>query len=158
MDQQMFRFLDRLPALCTVFLLLPLALTGCGGQQDATVTGTVLFDGKPITGSQVTVTFMGENGKPGIGKVDPEGNYKVQVAPGNVKITLAVPLFRTLAGGRVQEMDPAKFGAKGAVVKASERNKDLPKIPDRFTDPTKTTLTFIVKPGTQKHDIEIPKK
>jgi hypothetical protein len=156
MEQHMFTLLGP-RALGTAFFLLPLALTGCG-QQDATVTGTVLLDGKPITGSQVTVTFTGEKGPPGIGKVDPEGNYKVQMAPGNVRITLAVPLFRTLAGGRVQEMDPAKFGAKGAVVKASERNKDLPKIPARYTDPTKTPLNYTVKPGAQKHDIEIPKQ
>lgn len=154
----MLRFLGRFRALAAGLFLLPVFLTGCGGEQRGTVTGKVLFDGKPLGGGQVTVTFVGETGKVGHGKVDPEGKYMVEIVPGNTKIIISVPEFRTLAGGRVREMDPSKFGAKGSVVKAEERNKALPHIPAKYGDPKQTPLSYTVKPGSQEHNIEIKKQ
>jgi len=130
------------------------ALTGCG-EQTGTVTGKVLFDGKPLSRGQVT--FISDSGTPRPAVIDHDGKYTLQIPPGNFKITVSVPAFKPLAGGRVQQMDPAKFQASGPVVDAKERNKETPDIPPEYTLREKTPLSYTVTAGVQEHDITIDK-
>ncbi len=136
----------------TVLFLLSLLLTGCE-KKSATVSGKVLFDGKPL--SQGHVSFRIDNTHESSSIIDQDGSYQVKCEPGNAKITVRVSEFRPLAAGAKGKMDPAKFGAKGTVVNEKTRDKDLIKIPPKYSDPEQTPLTLPVKPGSQQHDIEI---
>jgi hypothetical protein len=136
-------------------ILLPLSSAGCGGQT-ATVKGKVLLDGKPLHRGQLT--FISDSGVVRPALIGQDGNYSVELPPGGMKITVSVPPYRPLAGGRVREMDPAKFGTKGAVLKASDRDAETPAIPSKYTLREQTPLTYTATAGVQEHDIKIQTK
>src|SRR5260370_35917054 len=70
---------------CLGLALLLLAL-GCGGPATSTVSGTIKYKGKPLSGG--VVTFMTMDGKASFpGPIDHEGHYKVEkVLRGQVRI------------------------------------------------------------------------
>jgi hypothetical protein len=60
-----------------------LALCGCGGgdlPELGLVSGTVTFDGQPLTG--VEVAFHPVDGRPAFGTTNAEGNYTLRYTPG----------------------------------------------------------------------------
>ena len=72
--------------------------------------------------------------------IDKDGNYKVPGCPaGPVKITVQPSLSR----GR----QPTPSGPAG--------NPPVGSIPARYQDPANTPLDYTVKPGPQKHDIDL---
>lgn len=86
-------------ALCLLCLagglLAGLALPGCGGPKNVTVTGSVLRGGKPLPLSKtgvVQVTLMPDVGPDDpyttyIGRCEPDGSFKIEeVPPGRYKI------------------------------------------------------------------------
>lgn len=146
------------------FLLLFVA-AGCAGR--GTVSGTISFRHKPLSGGKVT--FQTEAGKTFSGDIK-DGEYKVANVPaGPAKISVWTPEPPT-GGMRMGQGGPAKGGMGGQMppgtqvpegVTPSKFTMDndpshFVKIPDKYNDPDKSGLTYTVKGGTQTNDIDLP--
>src|SRR5436190_453205 len=66
-------------------LLLSVAL-GCGGS--GTVSGTVLFKGKPLSGGKVIFRPVNTRNNPVTATIDASGHYEVKVPTGEVQISV----------------------------------------------------------------------
>lgn len=112
-----------------LFLVSSAAL-GCGGgvslPPSGSVSGTVKYNGKPL--SSGVVTFVHPGGFTGTDMIKPDGKYSVpNAAIGANAITVLVP------------PPPA-----GTVV-----------IPKKYADAKTSDLSFEVKAGTQTFDLEL---
>ena len=68
--------------MSTKYILLSLLfctaiLTGCGGRQEATVSGTVTLDGQPLTKGNVAFYPAGSSGTAATGTISADGTYTV---------------------------------------------------------------------------------
>lgn len=103
-----FRSMSLLVVACSV-------LSGCAGNDGpeiATVSGTILADGKPLDGA--SITFVPKDGRPSVATSDAEGHYKLSytndkqgavVGPHTVRVTTA----RDASGGEGdQPLVPAR--------------------------------------------------
>ena len=136
-NQALSRSLIVLMAGC---LLLPLA--GCQKKSNlpplAVTTGTVTYEGKPLTSGLVTFVpdvSKGTTGPTGIGYIQSDGTYRIQTAQqdgalvGHHKI-------------RVKSVDTTKFGEPWL-------------IPIEYDSPTKSGLTTEIKAG-QPNVVDLP--
>jgi hypothetical protein len=67
-------------------LLTTLAISGCS-HTGATVSGTVVANGKPVTGGNIVFSPAGGNrstapGKPGAAEIRPDGSFVLTLEPG----------------------------------------------------------------------------
>jgi hypothetical protein len=134
-------------------VLLTLALGGCGSRNTGSISGTVSYKGQPLGNG--SVVFVGKEGKGDSSPIGADGSYQVNRAPvGQVKITVetvppaptagAIPMAGKITPSGGPEM-PKSPGAAGKYVK----------IPDKYKDAAQSTLTYEVKPGSQKYDINL---
>jgi hypothetical protein len=134
-----------------LLLILPLA-TGCGGQATGTVSGTVTYQGKPL--SSGFVTFVMEKGSPPLSsEIQSDGSYRmVNVPVGPVKIGVR-PKIQPETALESSSMprnpqDMNKF--REAMIP-----RETP-IPPKYHDPLKSGLTYTVTEGSQQHNIVLP--
>ncbi|QDT35750.1 DUF4198 domain-containing protein [Stratiformator vulcanicus] len=133
------------------------AIAGCGGSssgpQMATVTGTVLFDGQPL--SEAEVVFSPEAGPSSSARTDEQGNFTLVGGP---KQKGAVVGSHTVRISTYQPPQPI-FGDR-----ASLKQGELPEVvgtsPEKpETVPSKynseSTLTKTVEPGKNAFTIEL---
>jgi hypothetical protein len=83
-----FRSLLRLrqgQAVLTALLLCALG-TGCGSGQGE-VSGTVRYRGKPLPFG--TIQFLGQDGIPYAGRIQPDGTFSVRVPTGEAKVIVS---------------------------------------------------------------------
>ena len=117
-------------------------LVGCGGPYDATVAGTVKFNGAPV--SRGTVSFTPQStGAPAYGQISPDGAY----------------LLRT---GREEGLNS---GSYTVTVAANETPPPNPNggpppmgksiTPEWYRDPATSGLLFTVTPGDNTIDLEL---
>ena len=149
---------------------------GCGGPGTGNVSGRVLLaNGKPLPGG--TVTFFpverGSDRNPVSATVKADGSYDAAAVPaGEVHISVSnasldpragTPAFAAGPKGYMPGMPPLnKIGPpKGALKGAEMSPPALPKpegtfvpLDPRYADPERSGLTYEVRPGDQKHDIE----
>ena len=132
-------------ALCTLLCCFLFA-TGCGPPKGK-VSGKVTFEGKPVPSGQVM--FMGPDGVPHMGEIQPEGTYEVANLPyGEAIVTVA----RLLGVDEYQD----KLRA------AREKGRPLPSppttvLPAHYDDPHTTPLRFKVEAPTGRFDISLKK-
>ena|ERR1022692_332838 len=111
-----------------------LAQTGCG-PTTYEVSGTVKFDGEPVSEGQIA--FVSEDGASG-GTTITNGQYKVAVPSGKVKIQINATKLQKLPPGKkgmygkteeVRDYIPAKYNAdtvlKEEITGPKELNFDL---------------------------------
>jgi hypothetical protein len=126
-------------------------IAGCG-KSSGNVSGKVTLDGQPLKGGG-TVTFQGSKG--GVsGTISPEGSYTISnVPPGEVKITLA-PGMATGAVASATPGDPGKMQPPKTLAPPAPV---LPhgNIPEKYTKPETSGLTYTVKSGNQTFDIPL---
>ena len=125
--------------------LLPLAALGCAGKGD--VSGKVTYQGKPLVFG--TVQFEGSDGMLRQANIDRDGSYSVRgVAVGEAKVAVSslnpkssdfVPMQRE--GGKPP---PPRPEIKGWFP-----------IPEKYDTPFKSGLTYPIKRGENKIDIEL---
>jgi len=143
--------------------LLVLAV-GCGGRRTsvdyAEVSGTVKYKGKPVTGGRVTfITTQG--GFTGSGDLDEKGHYTAKAPVGEVQISVD---NRMLGGAAA--VQGRRGGAGGPAKKPMLKRPDdtegahamkgtYMSIPEKYTDPTTSGLTYTVKSEAQTHDIDL---
>jgi len=118
-----------------------LTLAGCGGDM-ASVTGTVTYDGDPLSTGTVTFHPVGE-GPTGYGSIQSDGSFRIQTGqqaglpPGEYRVTVQ-------ATGPVPEPTP-------------ENLEPVPEsiIPQRYANPDQSGLKFTVEPGGNQFPIEL---
>jgi hypothetical protein len=145
---------SRLAALAALVLAVQ-ALAGCG-RPTGSVSGKVILKGQPLTAGDVT--FIGADQRVASSPIQPDGSYAIpQVAAGKAQIGVTPPIKVTTGMPRGMKMDGGKMGAPGADTAApppASAGKP-PAIPDQYLDPTKSGLTYEVKPGPQDYTIEL---
>ncbi len=108
------------------------AAAGCGGRGFAEVAGTVLIDGKPLSGAFVTFVPEGPDAVRGVGSTNDEGRYRV-IRP----------------GGKIGAM----IGKNRVSVTGGDSGRALP---PHYN--TQTTLQCDVTRGANVFDIDIKTK
>jgi hypothetical protein len=150
---------------CRVLVLagLCLAVAACGGSKGrATVKGQVTIGGKPLYWG--SVVFHGADQKTGSSNIDKNGNYVMTDAPlGDVKVTVTVPSTTPGRGGPpgkkpssknpTGEMKDPNKPSEGSN-EAFDINKVVP-IPEKYSDPDKSGLTYKVEKGEHNFNIEL---
>lgn len=139
--------LRRVGYLTHLVVLMCLMFSGCGGSgiETAAVSGTVTFDGKPVT--EGTVLFQPEKGPGATGALDAQGHYVLRTkkradgAPLGRNTVVILPL--TTLGG-------PDSPTPGELVK-----RDFPNIPDKYRRAETSGLVREVKPGSNTFDFEL---
>ena len=118
-----------------------LALVGCGPSR-GDLSGTVTYKGKSIVMGSVLV--VGGDGVPKQGGINPDGTYAVkEIVVGSVKIAVSSPEPQTMVRKK-EGAAPDKVDRAGWI-----------QIPDQYSDPQKSNLTFELKSGPNSHNIEL---
>lgn len=126
-----------------VALVVGVILNGCAGgasgPKTGQVSGTVTYQGKPVSG--VTVVFHPSSGPVATGTTDDSGEFQLMTSkPGDgapvgmCKVTISAPT-------PVGESDPA--AAEKAAAEAAAQSK----IPAKYQSPDSSGLTYDVKEG-----------
>ena len=151
-----------------MILALVLAAGGCARTMPkGIVSGRVLLDGKPLPGGEVTFRAVAPNSTPVIVKLDENGAFPaVELPSGEVNVVVdnrklapppprgPKPIPKGLnAAARAKFTTPANQQHSPSV--AAVNGKYVP-IPARYINGEATDeLKFTVRPGEQKHDIEL---
>ena len=143
---------SRLAALLALALAVQ-AVPGCG-RPSGSVSGKVLLKGHPLTAGDVT--FIGADQKVASSPIQSDGNYAIsKVAAGPAKISVTPPI-KAVSMPRGMKMDPGKMGAPSPDSSAAPASEGKPPaIPEQYQDPSKSGLTYDVKPGPQEFTIEL---
>lgn len=113
--------------------------TGCS-DPGSELTGTVTFNGKPLTGGKVTFFHPTQPGRNVSAYIQPNGSYKILAVPrGDNKVTVVA-------------LPPRKKDRTG---KEAKGRMKVPPVPEKYTDPATTTLVVTVTSGSQSHDFNI---
>jgi len=120
-----------------LIVLVPWFLGGCSGPTNE-VSGIVTFDGRPLKAGMVTFFHPTSAGRNVVGRIRPDGSYRVLGCPTGVcKVTVQVLPSKDKTGG-------------------SQRNRSRAEpVPPRYTDPATTDLAFEVRGGSQTFDIHL---
>lgn len=136
------------PAVCAALL----CLAGCGPKA-ASVSGTVVFGGKPLPGGSVILYCDGKQIVRGI--IGPDGTYSIpNVPPGEAVVTVRAhtpvpPGFRLK-----QKLPPSKDGPIPPVVESSAVGQAAP-VPERYGVPEESGLSVRVGPGHTVYNIHL---
>jgi hypothetical protein len=124
------------------------ALSGCGPSK-ASITGTVKFSGEPLPSG--TITFTSDAGtKPVKGSAITNGKYTIPDFPaGPAKVSVVTTPPPTGRGA-----PPSGAPAMPMPSGASAPGKYVP-IPQRYSSPDKSGLTYTVKSGENTKDFEL---
>jgi len=135
-------------------LLALIAMTGCSGGT-ATVTGTVKYNGQLLKGGNVT--FVSTEGKPSkSASIQEDGTYTiVAVATGAVKVCVETESLNPGNRGDAPKYSPPP-GQKNPYGKTKADTADLYQaIPESYSKPETTKLTYTVTGGKQTFPIEL---
>lgn len=158
MDVSISKPVLRLACCGLALALLPLA-AGCGKNrrsvEQAEVTGTVMFRGKPLPGGQITfVTTQG--GFAANGTIDEHGKYQIQAPVGEVEIGVNNQMLQRDRSPR-EGSHPQAPDAEKSAASAPIKGRYI-EIPSEYADPHSSGLKYTVKAETQTHDIELSAK
>lgn len=133
------------------FLAINLGCSGGGTDEPelGLVTGTVKFDGTPLTGA--TVSFIPNDGRPASGQTDESGTYQltyIRDTPG-CKVGLCSV---EIAFGEESAEDEALDGDD----LVQNPTKPIVRIPPRYN--TNSELEADVKPGVNTFDFDLASK
>lgn len=119
---------------------------GCGGGT-GTVSGTVTHNGQPLPYG--SVQFVSPGGA-FVSEIGPDGSYTINAVPtgvSKISITCQDPKYvEYMKALSASARDPKLPKPKGSP-------EDFNKIPNQYTDPNTSGLTYEVKSGKQTHDI-----
>lgn len=156
-------------------VILPL-LTGCGPGQ-GTVSGKVLYQGKPVPGGTVMFSPVDSRYNLATAQLDEEGNYSLTVTAGEVRISVDNSALKDPGAGGDDIVPTGEGLAKGApagaigppkgALEQFTKDKGAPKvvrekavgkyvkIPAEYSRTDITELRYTVKTGPQTHNIEL---
>jgi hypothetical protein len=136
-------------------LLLPAA--GCKKTPHAAdhvdVSGQVLYNGKPVTGGQVTFVTV-EGAFASTGSIDEKGNYTIKAPVGEVKIAVDTEMLNP--SNRGAKMEAARKGAgRPDAGDPNPPKGTYVKIPQKYRTADSSELSYTVTRGSQTHNIEL---
>ena len=141
-------------ACCYLSFGLLTLMVGCGKNphepEQAEVSGTVLFQGKPLPGGRVTFVLV-KGGFESRGIIDENGNYTIKAPVGDVEIGVDNRWLAPRRGPTNKRPILKKPGAQ----EAQRMKGRWVNIPSSYADPHASGLKYTVKPGSQTHDIEL---
>jgi hypothetical protein len=137
---------------------LAIILAGCG-PRTGQVSGTVSFNGKPVTSG--TVTMVSVDGIPIQSPIGEDGAYSLpQIVVGEAKIVVSSPPLSGPIKRKEDRVDPST-GKKiepqpEQEVQATQLQKDTWRaLPATVSDITQTTLRYTVKSGKNVYEIVV---
>jgi hypothetical protein len=131
------------------FLLLFVFVLGCSrsplGEQ-AALSGTVFYKGKPLPGGQIT--FATTQGYTVVAVIDPQGHYQCQVPVGEVQIAVENRMLEAKAASQPMLVPeglpkPQEEPIRGTYVP----------LPTKYHAPESSGLKYVVTKGPQTHDV-----
>lgn len=158
-----------LPHLTVACVLGTLMIYGCGPKpvrppqsEQASVTGSVMFEGKPVTLDSTVVFYCKDKDATAAGKLDSLGKFSLKGAQSSVGIPVGryvvmvsppEPPMTTSAAADVNSPEYQKKMMQGTV-----ENPEPPKdIPATFLSLDKSTLALELKAGPNSFDIDLAK-
>ncbi len=123
-------------------LCLLAVLAGCSGADStgATLSGSVMLDGKPLDRGLITFTPVGNSGSSAFAQIDEEGKYSakmsrslVGIAPGEYKVGIAA-----------WEVEPGSWMPDGSIVE-----EGVPITPKKYHDPEQSGIVVQVSPESE---------
>jgi hypothetical protein len=156
------------------FLLLLPVLVGCGPGQ-GTVTGQVLFNGKPLPGGRLLFKPVQEGINPVSASLDEQGHYQAVLPGGEVQVSVdnralaphpegpkgVPPGLPPAAKAKMEQALKESAHHAGTETATNARQKTPGKyveIPRRYYDIATSGLRFTVERGTNPpHNIELTK-
>jgi hypothetical protein len=156
--------------LAAAVTFLTTLVVGCGSSKTATLSGKVLFHGRPLPGGLVTVFPMEGQANPASAIIGEDGSYTIDNAPvGTVKITVSnltlkqgdVPPIGMSAMSSSFTMAPkdlmakAREGKESPAYKGSKVVGTYVPIPAVYGNVKTTGLSYTVESKSQEHDIEL---
>lgn len=143
-------------------LLVGALLAGCGrvGEQQAEVSGKVSFKGKPLPGG--VITFASARGYAATAVISPDGAYKLKAPIGDVQIGVDNRMLDKNDPKRIKAEQRGKSGRLKIPTEVASKQQGQQEVtgsyvflPPRYSDPTKSGLTYKVTAGSQTHDVEL---
>jgi hypothetical protein len=128
-------------------LLLCVLLAGCGSGRGQ-VSGTVRCGGKPLPFG--TIQFLGPDGIPRAGQIQPDGTFSVEVPVGEAKVMVCC-----VSGIDLKRPDKpsATSASRAAPPAVAPRARSL--IPARYADWNASGLTVQVANGKMTQDFAL---
>ncbi len=153
-----------LPVRLFSVLLVGALLSGCGSK--GTISGKVLYKGKPVTGGNLT--FQSSQGVFRT-TINEDGTYRIEKVPaGPVKIGVENQSLQIQEGQGQMLAKVTPKDKKGKDVNVSEMMQGMQKmmqkgaipgkyvpIPQKASNPETSQLTYTVTSGSQVYDIEL---
>ena len=134
-----------LTAICLA-TALPI-LAGCGPSK-GDISGKVMYKGAPLPTGHVQ--FQSPAGA-FVGEIGPDGSYTVKGVPtGSSKISITCQ-----KEGYAEHMIALSKASKEGGKPPPGKPEDFDLIPTKYTDFTTSGLSYDVKSGENKHDIEL---
>jgi hypothetical protein len=126
--------------------------TGCQEPKGA-LKGSVTYKSSPVTGGGMT--FYDQKDKQiGGGTIDENGNYiAVGLPVGKMKVTIETDSAKQ-TGRKLSPAEERALKDKKGVAPSQNKLKYV-KIPPKYSDKKKTTLTVEIKGGDQQWDITL---
>lgn len=124
-----------------------LAATGCGGVYDSAVSGVVKLDGNVVPFGTVTFSPQG-TGPTAYGQIQSDGAY--QLRTGREEGLPSGQYAVTVAANEPPALARSKDGGPAALGK--------PITPEWYRDSANSGLSFTVKEGANKIDLELTSK
>jgi hypothetical protein len=139
------------------FLALALALgvAGCGHSSKASVAGKVYYKDTPLKGGNVT--FVAPDKQSYLAEIQEDGSYSIdKLPPGEMKIAVETASLRPPNAFVLKNKPPADTGGAYHPPDYEARAKRFVQIPDLYSNPDQSGLSYTVKGGKQEHDIKLP--
>jgi hypothetical protein len=119
---------------CTLFLA---AVTGCGGPNAASVSGTITLDGKPLPTANVSFYPDGGANAPAYGQSDASGRYSLSTGP-----DAGLAPGKYVAVVVATKEPPQPYDKTGAEI------PPIPITPHKYSDTNTSDLKVEVKAGS----------
>jgi hypothetical protein len=151
-------------AIAGLFLLATIVFVdGCKSTKKTTLTGKVSYNGKPVTGGDITLFPTDDKANPVSINISPSGTYEFFGPPiGDMKVTISTDSLRNQQGGAYQM--PQGMNQKPPEGKDENKFSDvmsgtnMPKyvpIPQIYNDKKTTPLTVTINPGANTKDFDL---
>jgi hypothetical protein len=145
--------------LAALLPLLPGCAQGSGREGIGTVWGKVIFKGEPLPGG--TIHFIHSKTSKTSLWIQSNGTYSGEIPVGAAKVAIETESVKyTDRDTMLKKWRERNPGLAGKKQRSLDLPADLPRlvytpIPDRYSDPDKSGLTYEVTEGAQRHDFEI---
>jgi hypothetical protein len=130
------------------------ALAGCGDPTKGTAVGKVTYKGAPVTGGSMSLKPAAGSAPGVMIVITADGSFNMPDIPvGQYKVTVETDSVAN-AGGAPIGVTPPKDAPKLPDLDTSKLPKKVA-IPPKYKDAASSGLTWEIKPGTNRRDIDL---